>query len=325
MTRRDEIVFEDLHGNDEPESAVVSFDDEGDSVDRKVAPDEEFDDINPFSRYAMDDGDDDDEEDDPEGDDEAEDDDDRSYSRKVRARIDRERKVTQEARSEADYWKKKAQGMEAEQASRDKSRYEDAIKTAESRISETEKELSRAIEDGETENQVRLTSQLTDLKAQKIQAEHNLEHWQPPTSHSESRDGSVDAGSSSKGDEWAEKQADWFGLKGFERQTKTAYRLDREIAGEGYDPGSDEYFEELDKRLRKAHPEVYDDEKPKPKPRKRSTVAPVDGEGRRGRRRSEVELDEDDFENMRIFGLNPDDPEVLKEYARNKTPLRSRR
>ena len=56
-------------------------------------------------------------------------------------------------------------------------------------------------------------------------------------------------------------------------------------------------------------------------------VAPVDSaESASTKRRSSssrVELDEHDFENMRRFGLDTNDPDVLKEYAMNKREAES--
>ena len=91
-----------------------------------------------------------------------------------------------------------------------------------------------------------------------------------------------------------------------------------------------EYFKELDRRIKAQMPDLYDDVAPTADDgntddggetkRKRSPVAPVDGDQGRQRvqRGSKVKLDAEDFANMRAFGLDTNDPEVLKEYARNK-------
>ena len=44
----------------------------------------------------------------------------------------------------------------------------------------------------------------------------------------------------------------------------------------------------------------------------------VDGRTRTAGRSSRVTLTREDYANMRTYGLDPSDPEVLKEYARNK-------
>jgi hypothetical protein len=120
--------------------------------------------------------------------------------------------------------------------------------------------------------------------------------------------------------------SDWYGARGFERQTRLANRIDKEVFADGFRPDSDDYFEELDKRIKKKEPNLFDDvtaddadDDTKGK-RPTSPVAGVETTGVRRQRTSgsKVELTEDDFANMRRFNLDPSDPEVLKEYARNK-------
>jgi hypothetical protein len=147
---------------------------------------------------------------------------------------------------------------------------------------------------------------------------------------------SADSGkATSEVDRWVDERGDWYRQPGFERATRLANRLDKELYREGFDPKTREYFDELDRRIKKEMPDLYDDfqaadagtDTGKDTRRKRSPVAPVDGD--QGRQRVErnsgkIRLEQEDFDNMRRFGLDTNDPEVLKEYARNKREAEQR-
>jgi hypothetical protein len=327
---QDEIVFEDLHGVTEEEPVTVDLDaalkDDGitrtpvdQAADAGAAADDDiqFDDLH--SAYTDDAEELDDNRDDASN--RGEDDD---YSRKVKARIQRATRATKKAQQEADYWKAQAQQMAVDAAGRDKASFESVIEQNTKAISAAEQELERAIEDGNTKDQVRIQSELTSLHAEKVRAEVQLENL-PDDGKLPPFDGKVptsNANDQSLADKWVEDRADWYGARGFDRQTRLANRLDKEVFADGFDPKTEEYFEELDRRMKEKEPELYDDldDGGKKRSSRRSPVAPVDSGSELNRRQSssKVELDEDDFANMRRFGLDPHDPEVLKEYALNK-------
>lgn len=322
----DEIVFEDLHGIPDEESVTVDLDADrkGAGIERSPAEkaagadgrdddDIELDDLRSADMADGEEGDDDDASTDG-GDD--------NYSRKVKARIDREARAKRKAQDEANYWRDQAEQLAKDRAGRDKAELESVVERTSSAIRSLEADLERAIEDGVTKDQVKFTSQLTDLKAEKIQAELALKDL-PSDVKLQPFDGKVQADgdtNQSLADKWMSDRADWYGARGFERQTRLANRLDREVFADGYDPKSAEYFEELDRRLKEKEPGLFDDDSGSDTRRRRqSPVAPVGSEVSRGRRNSsKVELGEADFANMRRFGLDTNDPQVLKEYARNK-------
>lgn len=343
----DQIVFEDLHGVNEDSPVTVDLDagtkddgitrtpaDQAAGADTKDDDHIEFDDL----RSAQVDDDESDTADTKDSKDDAaskasEDD---EYSKKVKARIAREQRAKRKERDRGDYWENQARDLAKQQYTADKRTAERTIEQADSAIERTQADLEQAIEDGKTKDQVRLTSRLTDLKAEKIQAEVSLDNLSP--------DGNVqpfDGKVSTKGeksteklsDGWMDDRGDWYGARGFERQTRLANRLDKEVFKDGYDPNTPEYFEELDRRIKEKEPKLYedldaaddtgkDDDKDTTETRRRgqNVVAPVSGNETRRQRTSgsKVELGEADFQNMRDFGLDPKDPEVLKEYARNK-------
>lgn len=354
----DQIVFEDLHGVQKDDPVTVDLDaatkDDGITrtpADQAAGDDARNDDRVEFSdlRSAQRDVEEDDESDDTAADTkDAKDDkaskggEDDDYSKKVKARIDRERRAKTKERQRAEYWENQARQLAKERYDADKRTAERTIEQATSAIEQAQADLEKAIEDGKTKDQVRLTSRLTDLKAEKIQAEVSLNTLSPDGNVQPFDDKVSPKGEKSTGkklsDEWMDDRGDWYGARGFERQTRLANRIDKEVFKDGYDPSTPEYFEELDRRIKEREPSLYEDleaaddtgaddkpDKDRGKPKGQQVVAPVGGNETRRQRTSgsKVELGEADFQNMRKFGLDPKDPEVLKEYARNKAEAES--
>jgi hypothetical protein len=337
MGQENEIVFEDLHGANKDEPITVDLDagskdagitrtPDGQSVDAGAGNDDDvvLDGLRPADA----------------GDElaagvQTDDDDaairaseDDAYSKKVKARIQRATRSTAKEKQRGDYWEAQARQLAKDSYESEKTAATSIIERADTQLEETQNQLEAAIEAGNTKDQVRLTTQLNNQTAAKVRAEVALENL-PPDGNVQPFSGKVDDSTSedqSKADAWMEGHDDWYGANGFERQTRLANRLDKEVFADGYRPDTDEYFEELDKRIKEKEPTLFDDvdaddaNKTSGKRPKRSPVAVVDGAGTRRQRTSgsKVELGEDDFANMRRFNLDPNDPEVLKEYARNK-------
>lgn len=339
MSGDNKVVFEDLHGVHEDESITVDLDADtkDDGIVRspadQVADAHDVDDddiqVGDIVPDDQDSGFGDADEDDTSS--ISEDDD---YSKKVKARISREQRAKRKERERADYWEQQAQQLAKDAYERDKTNLKGTVEQADSAIERTRDDLERAIEDGNTKDQVRLTDELTNWKAAKARAEADLENL-PSDGNVRPFDGKVSSQtdkSEPPAQKWMSERGDWYKRDGFEKATLLANRLDREVYSEGFDPNTPEYFRELDKRIQAKMPELYedstdadDDPSPRRKRPSRSPVAPVGGEENRQRsnRGSKVELGEDDFANMRRFGLDTNDPEVIKEYARNKREAES--
>jgi hypothetical protein len=337
MQQDNEIVFEDLHGLNEDKPVTIDLDAGNKDTGISESPDDQSagddagndDDIQIDELRSADLNDDAEPEPDnkdaaskPSGDDD--------YSKKVKARIQRATRGEKRAKQESEYWKRQAESLHKQSTERGMEAAKKIIEQADSAIENTQAQLKTAIEDGKTDDQVRLTSQLTDQKAEKIQAEFSLTDLSE-SGNLEPFDGKVVTPTpkgEKEADRWVEERSDWYGAKGFERQTRLANRLDKEVMSDGYDPDTPEYFEELDNRIKAKEPKLYDaaDDADTPPPDegserpRRTPVAPVDGARNRRQRSnsSKVELGETDFANMRRFGLDPNDPKVLREYAANK-------
>lgn len=338
----DQIVFEDLHGGPDDSPVTVDLDagSKDDGITRTPADEaadagDKDDDAIQFDGLRPDDNIDDDESgtQDDDADDASKAGEDDDYSKRVKARIGREQRAKRKAQGEASYWKQQAEKLAKDQYERDKKTLKRDIEQTDSAIEQVQSDLERAIEDGQTKDQVRLTNRLTDLKANRAKAEVSLDNLSEDGNFQPFDDKispSPDTGKQKEADKWMDERSDWYGAKGFERQTRLANRLDKEVYRDGYDPNTPEYFEELDARIKAKAPELYedldatadddkDDKDEETTRRGKNIVTPVGGEHRqRPGRSSKVELTEEDFATMREFNLDPNDPEVLKEFARNK-------
>jgi len=342
MGTENEIVFEDLHGMQEKEPVTVDLDADTKDDGIQLSPDAQsadVSDVNDDSQQldGLRSADVDDSVDDSAADKQdskkqtaSSDSDDDGYSKKVKARIQRATRATAKEKQRGDYWEEQANRLAKDSHDRDKKAFQRTVEQAGSAITQTQADLKQAIEDGKTDDQVRLTTRLTDLKADKVMAETNLDNLSP--------DGNVQPfddrvtptsrkATDTETSKWMEDQGDWYKQDGFERQTRLANRLDKEVYADGYDPNTPEYFKELNKRIQEKAPELYDDldagaesDTDTERRRGKPVVAPVGGNETRHQRSSssKVNLDAEDFATMRQFNLDPNDPEVLREFARNK-------
>lgn len=111
--------------------------------------------------------------------------------------------------------------------------------------------------------------------------------------------------------QWMTKNASWFNHDKFKTQRRYALVVDAELASEGYDQKSSDYYQELDQRIDAAFPTLR---------RKKNTVdAPTAGASAPSAGRSnssKVVLRQSDLATMRQFGLDPTNKMHLKEFAR---------
>lgn len=320
----DDIVFTDLHGNpDDVEESVTVDLDAGSDVSRRPRiesgsddDDSTADDLDIVVRSKPDD----------DGQEPR-----RGKKSDFDKRLDRERRAKSRAKKEAQQLAEENARLKRENANLAKRRQEETTGDLDRQITDLEKDLKTAIEAGNTDEQIRLNSQITDLKAEKVAVRYGAtETGDEDDLGGDDSDARRAPPKNEYLEDWLDGHSDWFGKRGFERQTRLANRIDKEVFDDGFDPGTEEYFDELNNRLREKAPEIFDEpggsadgRESDPPPRRRQ--APVGGveDGSAGsdqQRQSsnQVVLDDDDLENMRVFGLDPNDPKQLKEYALNK-------
>jgi len=112
-----------------------------------------------------------------------------------------------------------------------------------------------------------------------------------------------------KAQTWAEKN-EWFGTD--ERMTNAAFITHRELVeNEGYDPSSDEYYEEVDNRMRRDFPQKFTEQKTESNvgsTRPAQTVASASRKPKSGRK--VVHLTKSQTEIARRLGVS------IEEYAK---------
>ena len=199
------------------------------------------------------------------------------YGKKVQSRIDKLTKRLRETERREQAAIQYAQGVQADsarirqQADQINSGYvaEFGDRVA-SQMAEAKKELKEAIDLGDTEKQVEINSKISRLAleeervaSQKAQRERlaqemqargvdpnrpQMPPYQPPRPQ-------TPPPPDPKAVEWAEKNK-WFGED--EPMTLTSFSIHRKLMEEGFDPQSDSYYNEVDKRMKDTFPHKFD-------------------------------------------------------------------
>ena len=178
------------------------------------------------------------------------------------------------------------------------------------------KALGKAIEEGDTEQQIKFNEELVDIKtaialqnqakANKVQTETNS----PNVGRAQQQ---ATNPAPEKAMTWW-KENNWFNSKGFEKETAMARAIDVQLDIEGFDKNDAQYYNELNNRLQKSFPELISNtEVSVSKPRQsRQAVAPTTGgQVYRGNR---VKMTSDQLRMARELGIT--DPEHIKKYAK---------
>ena len=173
----------------------------------------------------------------------------------------------------------------------------DYIKKFESTISSgleaAQKELAAAIESGNAEAQVQANKRIAQLAFEnakleaakegrevKLQEEKPVNLSQGGQTSQPSMDDSINQ--DPKAEAWASKNS-WFGRD--RAMTYTAFEIHKDLTErEGYDPNSDEYYAEVDKRIRVDFPHKFDTTKDKQSTTPVQTVASANRSVKPGRK-----------------------------------------
>ena len=203
------------------------------------------------------------------------------YGKKVQSRIDKLTKRLRESERREQAALQYAQGVQADsahikqQAAQVNSGYmaEFGDRVA-SQMAEAKKELKEAMDLGDTEKQVEVQAQISRLAleeervasqkaqrerlAQEMQArgvdprQPQMPPYQPPRPQ-------APPPPDPKAVEWAEKNK-WFGED--EPMTLTSFSIHRKLMEEGFDPQSDSYYNEVDKRMKDTFPHKFEGSTP---------------------------------------------------------------
>ena len=197
------------------------------------------------------------------------------YSQSVQRRIDKLTKKMREAerREQAaiDYAKKVQEENKNLQAST-LSTSRERITSDEAQIASTEQLLNtayqKAIEEQNVEKQVEAQQKMAQLaiekerfriRKNKLEQEESMKPKEQPTVEDDIKmaDPQAQPSPDPKAQEWASENK-WFGTD--KAMTYTAMSLHDEIVAEGFDASSDEYYNEIDRRIRKEFPQKFEDQ-----------------------------------------------------------------
>ena len=180
----------------------------------------------------------------------------------------------------------------------------------------TKQALTKAIEEGDTEAQVKFNEQLVDIKTA-IALENQRKQFNATNKVSSPTVGKAQQQSANpppkKAMEWWEDN-NWFNSKGFEKETAMARAIDIQLDIEGYDNDTDDYYIELNNRLQTKFPELVSTKSVvSTKPRQsRQSVAPTTGG--QALKSNRIRMTSDQLRMARELGIT--EPEQLKKYAK---------
>jgi len=203
----------------------------------------------------------------------------------------------------------------------------------ESKIKATNAEIAQAIEDGDSAKQVELNDKLLDLKVELKAKKVNFQRAQDEAktvAESRSSDNIVVR----KVKQWVRKHPRYNRDVEFASFVKG---VDKAVAQAGFDPESDEFYRELDRRIKRRFPEEYkmgrkdkdvdaeDETEEEERPRRKHPSAnlrrggdkPTKDAGGFNIKGGKVRLTPRQMSNMRNFQLDPSNPDDVREYVIN--------
>lgn len=246
-------------------------------------------------------------------------------SKSMRKRLARERRLREE--SDANYKDLKDTVNELRDQLNQRANTE-AFEATRSKLEGTVKEirakLATAIEGGQSEEQADLIEQLADAKAE-LKKEAALHDGAKKAAEKNTTTASPIV--KRKLDQWFRKHPR------FNRDPEFAdivRVIDKAVARDHFDPETDEYYREVDKRLRKHYPEEYKnvkaDEGDEPQRRNKPPSQGFRREAPAQRKRTvggfevqgkSIKLSPRQVENMKVFGMDPQNPADVREYVGN--------
>jgi len=187
-----------------------------------------------------------------------------------------------------------------------------SLTVAEAEMAAARRQYKEAQESFDTDAIIAAQEAMTDAKF-KLQAVKNFRHT--PLQQQETRvQTQQPAPQRVQPDEkslrWQAKNQ-WFGADGFEDITSYSLGLHQKLVNSGLDPRSDEYFEQIDARVKSKFPEVFGNSKSEANRRPASVVAPAT----RSSGARKVQLSTTEVALAKKFGMTP------QQYAAQKLKL----
>ena len=231
------------------------------------------------------------------------------YSVKVRKRIQKE--VAKRAEAE-----QKLVEMEEKMSKMERKTYDIANKSLGNQLSSVSSQLKTAIEEGNTDQQVKLYESMAEIRSQMTKTEdyaarvpqkEKVEKKAPPLAT-----------------DWVKENSQWFNKPGYRKETAMAYGIDAELTEEGWDVHDPGYYDEMTKRLKSSGLPYFNKTEENTSKAEENVVqktnrvqSPVAGVSRKkGTTGNRVKLTSDDLSTAKTFGIDISDEVALKRFAK---------
>ena len=231
------------------------------------------------------------------------------YSVKVRKRIQKE--VAKRAEAE-----QRNVDLEQKISMMEKRTYDMANKSLSNQATAVSNELKSAIEEGNTDKQVKLYENLAEIRSQITKTE---DYAARVPRVKEKKDKAPPLAS-----EWVKENSLWFNKPGYRKETAMAYGIDAELTEEGWDVHDPGYYDEMTKRLKASGLNYFNKAEENTSKSNQNVVqktnrvqSPVAGVSRKkGTSSNRVKLTGDDLATAKTFGININDDAALKRFAK---------
>ena len=235
--------------------------------------------------------------------------DDMPYSVKVRKRIQKE--VAKRAEAE-----QKNVDLEEKLAMMEKRTYDIANKSLGNQLSSVSTRLKSAIEEGNTDEQVKLYESMAEIRSQMTKTEDYAARV-PQKEKTEKKAPPLAT-------EWVKENSTWFNKPGYRKETAMAYGIDAELTEEGWDVHDPGYYDEMTKRLKSSGLNYFSKSEENTSKDTENVVqktnrvqSPVAGVSRKkGTSGNRVKLTSDDLSTAKTFGIDISDEVALKRFAK---------
>ena len=191
-----------------------------------------------------------------------------------------------------------------------------ASKSLSNQYSSISQKLKQAIDEGNTEEQIKLYESMADIRSQMNKTQEYASEMPKKTDPKKPIPPLAS--------DWVKENSNWFNKPGYRKETAMAYGIDAELTEEGWDVNDPEYYNEMTRRLKSSNlphfskSEETSSQTDKNVVQKANRVqSPVAGVSRKkGIDSNRVKLTSDDLDTARKFGIDINDEAALKRFAK---------
>jgi len=231
------------------------------------------------------------------------------YSEKVRKRIQKE--VAKRAEAE-----QRIAELEDRLSSMERKTIDIASKSLSNQYSSVSQKLKQAIDEGNTEEQIKLYESMADIRSQMNKTQEYASEMPKKTDPKKPIPPLAS--------DWVKENSNWFNKPGYRKETAMAYGIDAELTEEGWDVNDPEYYNEMTRRLKSSNLPYFSKSEESSSQTDKNVVqkanrvqSPVAGVSRKkGIDSNRVKLTSDDLDTARKFGIDINDEAALKRFAK---------